>query len=356
MARGPRAPIRPALERRLIDPGVTSGSPSIRARIAVAVTIATIAAPLAYFEPGRAGGSPGDLQQAWMGAVALLQGLDPYQAIGPGRQFEHEFRFIYPLPASLVILPLALLSELSAAVVFVWISTALLAFSITADGWHRLPLFLSSAFVMSIRRVQWTPLLTAALQLPSMAWVFIAKPNIGLALLLAARSRRTVTVALVGGAALALASFLILPHWPAEWLEAVGSATHTRAPITQRGGFLVLLALLRWRRWDARLIVALACVPQTLYWYDILPLLLIARTFRESLLLSLVTSSGFLIDMALVTDDDFTVPHKRFGGLIVAVAYLPATLLVLRRPNEGPVPDWLERPLQRLTGRFKSRV
>lgn len=291
-----------------------------------------------------------------MGAVAVLQGLDPYQVIGPDRQFEHEFPFIYPLPASLVILPLALLSELPAAVVFVWISTALLAFSITADGWHRLPLFLSSAFVMSVRRVQWTPLLTAAMQLPSLAWILIAKPNIGLALLLAARSGRTVKVAVLGGATLVLVSILILPQWPAEWLEAIRSATHTRAPITQPGGFLVLLALLRWRRWDARLIVALACVPQTLYWYDILPLLLIARTLRESLLLSLVTSSGFLIDMALVTDDDVLVPHERFGALIIAVAYLPATLLVLRRPNEGPVPDWLEQTMQWLAGRLKPRA
>lgn len=355
MAHGLHTPAGQAPERGLTDSAGTSGRPSMRARVAVAATIATIAVPLAYFEPGRAGGSPGDLQQAWMGAVAVLQGQDPYQVIGPQRQFEHEFPFIYPLPASLVILPLALLGELPAAVVFVWISTALLAFSITADGWHRLPLFLSSAFVMSIRRVQWTPLLTAAMQLPSLAWVLIAKPNIGLALLLAARSGRMVKVAVVGGAALALASILILPQWPAEWLEAVGSATHTRAPITQPGGFLVLLALLRWRRWDARLIVALACVPQTLYWYDILPLLLIARTFRESLLLSLVTSSGFLIDMALVTDVDVLVPHKRFGALIVAVAYLPATLLVLRRPNEGPVPGWLERTMQWLPARLKSR-
>ena len=328
--------------------------PSVQARVVVALAIATAAALLAYLEPGRTGGEPGDLQQAWMGAVALLGGQDPYQVIGPGRQFNHEFLFLYPLPASLIIIPLAMLGELPAAVLFVWISTALLAFSITADGWHRLPLFLSSAFVLSARRVQWTPLLSSAMHLPSLAWVLIAKPNIGLALLLAAPSRRTVIVAVVGGAGLALASLLILPQWPAEWLESVKSTTHTRAPITQTGGFLVLLALLRWRRWEARLIVALACVPQTLYWYDVLPLLLVAQTFRESLLLSLVTSSGFLFDMLVVDDGSALPSYRRFGPLLIAFAYLPATLLVLRRRNEGPVPALLEKWIGRLTSRVKS--
>lgn len=340
----------------MTTPAPVATPPTVRARIAVAVAIATVAAPLAYLEPGRAGGDPGDLQQVWMGAVALLQGLDPYQVIGPGRPFEHDFFFLYPLPASLIILPLALLSELSAAVVFVWISTALLAFSLTADGWHRLPLFLSVAFVMSVRRVQWAPLLTAAMHLPSLAWVLIAKPNIGLALLLAARSRKVVAVAVAGGAALMVASLLLIPTWPMGWLEAVGSARHTEAPITQPGGVLVLLALLRWRRWEARLILALACVPQSLFWYDVLPLLLVATTFRESLILSLVSSTGFLFEMFLLDDTDILAYYRRFGALLIAVAYLPATLLVLRRPNTGPVPEQLERTVDRLNARLKSAM
>jgi hypothetical protein len=326
-----------------------SGSPSTSARMAVAAAIATAAAVLAYLEPGRAGGDPGDLQQVWMGAVALVRGLDPYQAIGPGRTFEHDFHFLYPLPASLIILPLAALRELPAAVVFVWISTGLLAFGITADGWHRLPLFLSSAFVIAARRVQWAPLLTAAMQLPSLAWVLIAKPNIGLALLLAGRSKRVVIVAIAGGAALVLLSLLLLPTWPAGWLEAVGTARHTEAPIFQRGGFLVLLALLRWRRWEARLIVALACVPQSLFWYDVLPLLLVAQTFRESLILSLVSSLGFILDMLFLQELEALAYYRRFGALLIAIAYMPAVLLVLRRPNEGPVPMVIERGVQRLT-------
>ena len=326
-----------------------SSRPSVRARIAVALLIATVAAPLAWLEPSRPGGDPGDLQQVWMGAVALLQGLDPYQVIGPDRPFRHDFEFLYPLPASLVIMPLAFLRELPAAVVFVWITTALLAFAITADGWQRLPLFLSVAFVISVRRVQWAPLLTAGMHLPSLAWLWIAKPNIGLALLLAFRSRKTMVVAVAGGLLLLAVSLLILPRWPVEWLAAVGTAHHTEAPIAQPGGFLVLLALLRWRRWEARLIVALACVPQSLFWYDTLPLLLVARTFRESLILSLVSSLGFVLDLLFLQDLEIQAYYDRFGALLIAVAYLPATLLVLLRPNEGTVPRLLEKFADRTT-------
>jgi hypothetical protein len=282
-----------------------------------------------------------------MGAVALLQGLDPYQVIGPDQQFRHDFEFLYPLPASLIIIPLAFLEELPAAVVFVWITTALLAFAITADGWHRLPLFLSVGFVISVRRVQWAPLLTAAMHLPSMAWVFIAKPNIGLALLLAARSRRTLVVAVAGGLLITAVSLLILPRWPLEWLDAIGTARHTAAPLAQPGGFLVLLALLRWRRWEARLIVALACVPQSLFWYDTLPLLLVAQTFRESLILSLVSSLGFVLDLLFLQDLEARAYYERFGALLIAVAYMPATLFVLQRPNEGTVPEVLNRWISR---------
>lgn len=332
---------------------MTSSQPGIRARIAVAILIATAAAPLAWFEPSRPGGDPGDLQQVWMGAVALLEGLDPYQVIGPEQPFRHDFEFLYPLPASLIIIPLAFLQELPAAVVFVWITTALLAFAVTADGWQRLPLFLSAAFVISVRRVQWAPLLTAAMHLPSLAWVFVAKPNIGLALLLAFRSRTTVIVAVAGGLVLTAVSLLILPRWPVEWLDAIGTARHTAAPLAQPGGFLVLLALLRWRRWEARLIVALACVPQSLFWYDTLPLLLVARTFRESLILSLVSSLGFVLDLLFLQDLEAREYYERFGALLIAVAYMPATLLVLLRPNAGAVLPLLERWISRASRRAR---
>ena len=47
----------------------------------------------------------------------------------------------------------------------------------------------------------------------------------------------------------------------------------------------MLLAILRWRRPEARLLIALACVPQSMLLYETVPLFLVPRTFRESALL-----------------------------------------------------------------------
>jgi hypothetical protein len=51
----------------------------------------------------------------------------------------------------------------------------------------------------------------------------------------------------------------------------------------------LLIALLRWRRPEARVLAALACVPQTMRFIDQLPLLAVAQSFRQSLLVSLLS-------------------------------------------------------------------
>lgn len=311
--------------------------PPLAWRLAFAGIIATVAAFLAYLEPLRGGALP-DFGQAWFGAVALLHGGNPYKLIGPGLVYDHDFHSIYPLTASIVVLPLGWLHELPATFVFVWASTALLAYAVTRDGWHRLPLFLSSAFVIAARRGQWSPLLTAAYCLPWLGWVLPVKPNIGLAVFASARSKRSLVIAVVGGSVLFLISLLMLPTWPRDWLGHLHEARHVVAPVMQRGGFLVLLALLRWRRPEARLIVALACVPHSMYWYDILPLMLIPATFRESLVLALVSSTGLIFEGFLLDESNLVTMFGEFNALIIAVAYLPATIMILRRPNTGAVP------------------
>ncbi|MEO8193394.1 MAG: hypothetical protein ABI681_06055 [Gemmatimonadales bacterium] len=325
-----------------------SRPPALSRRLAFAAAVATPAAFLSYVEPLRGGALP-DFSQAWFGAVALLHGGNPYNLIGPGLVYNHDFHSIYPLTSSVVVLPLGLLPELAATFVFVWISTALFAYAMTRDGWHRLPVFLSSAFVIAARRGQWSPLLTAAYSLPWLAWTLPAKPNIGLAVFASFSSKRMVKVAVFGGGLLCLVSLALLPTWPRDWLSHLNEARHTAAPIMQRGGFLVLLALLRWRRPEARMLVALACIPQSMYWYDILPLFLIPATFRESLVLALVSSTGLIFEGFLLDDSNLLTLYRDFNSLIVAVAYLPATIMVLRRPNVGAIP-FLRKKLPERSG------
>ena len=329
-------------------------SPALVARLTVAVGVATLAAALACFEPMKVRGHPTDFGQVWFGAVALLQRMNPYELIGPNLPYAHDFPLVYPLTASIAVLPLGLLNEIAAGAVFIWISTVLLAFALTVGGWHRLPLFLSAPFIGAAFSRQWSPLLMAAAYIPWLGWAFVLKPNIGLAFLLSAPSKQVVRGALVGGTVLIAVSLLILPEWPADWLAAVQSASHVQPPIAHPGGFLVLLALLRWRLWEARLIIALACIPQTPAWYDILPLLLVAQTFRQHLVLSLMTSCGFLYQALFMRASDVILLHQQYGALLVASGYLPALLLVLLRPNEGATPIWLERHVAALRGLLGS--
>jgi len=306
----------------------------------VAVAIATPAALLAYLEPLR-GGDLSDFGQVWFGAVALLHGGNPYHLIGPGLTYHLDFPLFYPLTASVAVLPLAFLSESAATFVFVWISSALLAYAVTQDGWHRLPMFLSSAFIVAVRRGQWSPLLTSAWFLPWMGWILAAKPNIGIAMFASAVSARMLRVAIIWGVTLVLIGLVFVPTWPVDWLTQLSEARHTAAPVAQRGGFVILLALLRWRRPEARLLVALACVPHSMYWYDILPLMVIPATFRESLAFALVSTTGLALEQVLLArgTDDLTL-FRDFNAVMIAVAYLPATIMILRRPNVGQLPSW----------------
>lgn len=309
--------------------------PSPTARISVAVGIAIAAALLFYFERLREPAGHSDFGQAWFGARTLLAGGNPYALVGPGREFNWPWPLFYPATALLLAIPFAILREIYAATAFVGVSSGLLAYSITRDGWYRLPLFLSSSFVIAARAAQWSPLMTAALSLPALGWAVAAKPNLGLALLAFAKSRRAVIVAAGGGVVLLIVSLLLLPHWPADWFHNVSTVDQFTIPITRWGGVLVLLALLRWKRPEARLIVALACIPQTAYWYETLPLLLVPATLRESLILSLASAIGFVVERALVGNQPNAAFHD-VGTLMIAFVYLPATVMVLRRPNTAP--------------------
>jgi hypothetical protein len=315
--------------------------PSPRARVAVAAAIATGACLLTWVEQIRTPDHAADFGLAWFGARALIHGANPYKLVGPGLVYDWPWHELYPATAMVAVLPFAFLPQVVAAVLFVWISTLLLAHAVTFDGWHRLPLFLSSAFVIAARRGQWSPLLTAALCMPVLTWILAAKPNIGLALLAPTTSFRPVKIGFIGGTALLALSLAFLPSWPADWLGLLKTVGHMNAPIALPGGAFVLLALLRWRRPEARLILALACVPQNNSWYEALPLLLIPTTFRESLGLSLATSCGFVFQWLFISPAGDVAANREIGILMVAFVYLPATLLVLWRPNSGAIPRWI---------------
>ena len=151
-----------------------------------------------------------------------------------------------------------------------------------------------------------------------------------------------------GGAFLLAASLWLMPQWPGEWWSLFERTDHFAPPIARFGGIAICLVLLRWRRAEAWLVFVAACVPQTWYPYNSLILLIVAATYREACVLSLVSSFGWVI-AALAGDGNTRSPESReiMGAMLVAACYLPATIVVLRRPDEGSWPfwmRWLRRP------------
>jgi hypothetical protein len=301
-------------------------------RLAVAVAIGIGAAAVHFAKIRAVPDHPGDFGLAWFGARALLNGGNPYELIGPGLVYDWPWRLIYPLTAMAAAAPFAFLSQTPAALLFVFLSSALLAYSVTRSAWYPLLMCVSAAFLIAVGAAQWSPLFTAAIGLPPLAFFFAAKPTVGLALVVAANERGRL-YALAGAIVLLGVSLALFPRWPVVWVQSLGTASQVAPPLFRFGGVAILVALLRWRRADARMIIALACVPQTGSWYEILPLFLIPASANEMMILCSVSSVGYILQDSVMSAANETEFNAQVGALMVALAYLPAVMMILRRPN-----------------------
>jgi hypothetical protein len=192
----------------------------------------------------------------------------------------------------------------------------------------QLLVFASFAYCYALILSQWSPLLTAAALLPWGGVILACKPTVGVALFAAYPGWRAV----VGAAATILASLLLYPRWPVAWLGGLSQQQHVTSLILHPGGPLILLALLRWRRSEARLMIALACVPQTPSLYEAIPLFLIPETWLEAGLLAALT---YLVGMTLtpITTATFNANLAASADRIVWFLYLPCVVMLLRRPR-----------------------
>jgi hypothetical protein len=283
-----------------------------------------------------------DFEYFHVAARLVLAGVSPYD---PAR-WPLSNPYPYPLPAALVLVPLAPLSMRVAGGIFIAVSTLLLALGLTRDrreGLWPLLAFATPAYAMAVRLGQWTPLLVAATLWPLLAPVASLKPSLGVPVFVAAPSRAARWWAVAGGALLALVAMGVQPTWPREWLGVVTRDAHHVSPVGLPGGALLLTAALRWRRPEARLLLALACVPQIFMFADQLLLVRVPRTPRERIAQAALMWAGLALLVAALG------PHERplvtGRSYVLFFAYLPALVMVLRRPNEGPTPAWLERSL-----------
>jgi hypothetical protein len=305
-------------------------------RVALAAAAAVIAAAyVLYFDFSTKQFGPGgsDFDQLWFAARSVWRGTNPYDVIGPGRQFNWSWPLLYPLPTVMAVLPIAWLPLLAARVSFAALSVGVLAFALSRRGPGRLAILGSAAVVDAARAGQFSLLLTAAVMLSWLAFVFPLKPPLGIALLAASPRRRSLLVALAGGTLLAIAAFIAQPGWMVSWLGELRTTSHMRAPSLEFGGPLLLLALFRWRRLDARVLLACACVPHTPSLYDVVPVGLVARDFRESLVYALLTHAALFSQQLLVTGLPPAAAATMAARILNVTVYLPALLAILSRPN-----------------------
>jgi hypothetical protein len=308
--------------------------PAFRPRAIVSAIAGLYGGGLAFAFMSRPG-FYADFLAWWFAARALIRGVDPYSVVPNQAPYFISDPLVYPLPTVLTVVPFSWMPLVLAGALFVGLSAALLAWALTRDGYDRLPIFASFPFVMAASLGQWAPLVTAAALLPGAGFLAVCKPTLAAAFALSRLTRGII----LGGAAFLLGSLLIEPQWPARWLANLGHAAPHPAPLFTLAGVACALALLRWRREDARLVFGMAAVPQLAMFADQLPLLTVARTRVEAMALALLSHLGGLA--WLLTRDPKNHPAWDGTNLMLASVYLPALILVLRRPNEGEFPSWL---------------
>jgi hypothetical protein len=278
---------------------------------------------------------PPDFQFYYLATRLWSEGVNPYALRPFTPPWPLSDRVFYPLPALMLMAPLSLLRIDVAQVVFVTAAGGFLAWRSSRDALWPLLILASPSFLFAALTGQWSPWVTLAALTPGAGFLLVAKPTLGVACWCYRPSRWHV---LTGGA-ITLVSLALLPSWPLAWLDNVHEAVGHPAPITYQWGPLLAFAALRWRTREARLLLAMAFVPQLLFFYDQLPLFLVCRTRGEALVFI-----GWGMAVMIV----YLVPaFVGFGGPWAMVAcYLPALLIVLRRPNEGPAPPWIERHIR----------
>lgn len=266
---------------------------------------------------------PSDFDPLYQAAARLMAGENPYL---PGTQW-----FPYPLPAVLLAVPFTALPLSLARLIFDILVGAAFVYALWRYRGPFAALAVSSgAYLFAMANGQSTPLMVAATLVPMLGFLLAVRPNTSAALWIAWPSR----IALLGVSLFLLLSVLIRPSWPWDWWMALPlDNTQLAPPVMRPFGVVLLLAALRWRLPEGRLLLAIALIPQSTLPYELVALALIPANRLEMG----VYVIGSWIAVAAAGGLHLTHSMAEWNAtgwpVTLCAVYLPMLYLVFRRPN-----------------------
>lgn len=294
--------------------------------LAVALAACAFASLRTHFHPDWST----DLDQFWYACRAMFAGRDPYDAVGPGKEFDWTWPIFYPMPALLVASPFALLPLWASRIAFSTVGGFVAGYAIAPQWERRWPVLVSMAFFSAISRNQWSPFVLAAAWVPIAGAIVAIKPNVGL-ITLAVQDRRALAVPVGTACALVLASFAVKPDWVQTWFALVRHAPNKELAVLQPLGFLLIASLIAWRTVEGRVLSAMSVIPHTPSLYDLLPIFIATTTASEGLLVATCTHVLHWSVLAFGPYPDRDAAFLSIARWEVVFVLLPVLLLVLRR-------------------------
>src|SRR5580700_8876166 len=184
---------------------------AVRLRIFISGAIGLASGAFCWFLMVHFHQDAADFRWAIRAAQDLLAHRNPYATFQ-----------LYPLTAAIFGLPFVWVRPEIAAGIFYGVSSGLMAFGLTHQGYHRLLIFFAYPYWAGIFTAQWEPLIMASAFFPLLLPATLAKPQIGLPVALTHLSRRGI---LACGVILML-SLAAMPRWPLLWFRQIGQYDH----------------------------------------------------------------------------------------------------------------------------------